>query len=102
MTKTKLAEHGVRPRPEASPFATIEYGRGRRFRRYELWAVADCEPKRDIPAESGEPLGSTAGARVAEAAFWRRPTVEARRAERQEERAAAAQRRLHDERGWVR
>lgn len=95
MTKTKLAEHGVRPRPGAAPFATIEYGRGRRFRRYELWAVAGCEPKRDDPAE--------AGARAAEAAFWRRPAVEARRAERQEERAAAPRHRRRDEcdeRGW--
>lgn len=95
MTKTKLAEHGVRPRPGAASFATIEYGRGRRFRHYELWAVADCEPKRDAPAE--------AGARAAEAAFWRRPAVEARRAEQQEERAAAVRHRRrdeYDERGW--
>lgn len=91
-TKSKLAGFGLRPRPEAAPFAAIEYGRGRRWRHYELWAVADCEPKRIAPAE--------AGARAAEAAFWRRPEVEARRAEQQEARAAAARRRRRGERGW--
>ena len=45
-------------------FALIKYGSGRRHRCYELWAVADCEAKRTAPAE--------AGARAAEAAFWRR------------------------------
>ena len=95
MTKTKLAEHGLRLQREAAPFAAIEYGRGRRWRRYELWAVADCKPKRDAPAE--------AAARAAEAAFWRRPKIAARRAEREEARAAVSRHRWHNERadhGW--
>ncbi|MBC8137838.1 MAG: 3'-5' exonuclease [Fibrella sp.] len=43
-TKTQLSEQKLKP--GSPPVATIGYGRGRRERCYDLYAVADAKPKR--------------------------------------------------------
>ena len=44
MTKTKLAEYGLRPQGPA--FASIRYYAHKTWRRYDLYAVAETRPVR--------------------------------------------------------
>lgn len=60
-TKTQWGEAGRKLAKEAAPFAAIEYGRGRRYRRHDLYAVGDTVAMREA-----NPLVAAA---AAEAAF---------------------------------
>lgn len=60
-TKTQWAEAGRKLAKGKAPFASVEYGRGRRHRRYDLYTVGDTEAMRKASPQ--------AAAARAEAAF---------------------------------
>ncbi|WP_188052087.1 HIRAN domain-containing protein [Azospirillum sp. Sh1] len=60
-TKTQWAEAGRKLAKGAAPFAAVEYGRGRRYRRHDLYAVSDTVAMREASPQ--------AVAAAAEAAF---------------------------------
>lgn len=73
MTKTQLRKYGLRPGRTVKAFAHIEYGSGRRYRRYDLYAVSATVPLRSTPAE--------VRGRLAEEAYWQ--SIERRKASRE-------------------
>lgn len=77
-TKTKLREHGLRPRKGAAPFASIAYAVRRQWREFALFTVAEAEP---VPFNPG------AAAKAAERLRRHNPGAEAMR-QRAEERDA--------------
>jgi hypothetical protein len=64
VTKTQIKEYGRKPAKDTKPFAHIQYGRGRRERRYDLYSIADAIPIRAAAAN--------AAAVAAEMAYWQR------------------------------
>lgn len=61
-TKTQWREAGRKVPPKAAAYATISYGRGRRWRCYDLYSVAETEPMREVAPE--------VRAAAAEWAYW--------------------------------
>lgn len=84
MTKTKLREHGLRPRKGAAPFASIAYTSHRRWRLFDLFAVAEAEA---IPF-------NPAAAAAAERLRRHNPGAEAAKARAEERDAYYDRRRL--------
>jgi hypothetical protein len=76
-TKTQLKALFLKPIKGGRPFAAIQYIARGDLKRFDLWSVAEAVPVRQVAPE--------VGARAAEAMFWRRPEIEAARAQREKE-----------------
>lgn len=61
-TKTQWREAGHKVSPKAAAYATISYRRGRHWRGYDLYSVAETEPMREVSPE--------VRAAAAERAYW--------------------------------
>lgn len=62
LTRSQLRRHGLKPGKGAQPFAAVEYGRGRRHRRYDVYAVSEA-PAMKVTAPDVR-------AQLAEESFW--------------------------------